>query len=218
MKILLCYSSNNLSNAIASAAIARCEKEDPKDFIIERFNLDKRSIRKYFNNDDIENKANIVYVFNDDLHRKHWDTFNLLQRQFKNLKIITYNKNLIYTPARVPGNTLKTKVHYLYDKIMYDMEVNFEQIPMYRVARSVNEIDMVHLHGFEANSPYAKRFMTEAHNCYHTKRGAREHLKERVYKSLDIKQKEIKRFEKRVRVLKDEMKMLQEEYHRVSVL
>lgn len=33
---------------------------------------------------------------------------------------------------------------------------------MYQVARSVNEINIVHLHGFEANSPYAKRFMTEA--------------------------------------------------------
>ena len=60
--------------------------------------------------------------------------------------------------------------------------------------------------------------MTEAHNCYHTKKEAREHLKERVYKSLDIKQKEIKRFEKRVKVLKGEMEILQEEYYRVSVL
>lgn len=218
MKILLCYSSNNLSNAIASAAIARYEKEEPKDFTIERFNLDKKSIRKYFNNDDIKNKANIVYVFNDDLHKKHWDTFNLLQQQFKNLKIITYNKNLIYIPARVPGNTLKTKVHYIYDKIMYDMEVNFEQIPMYRVARRVNEIEIVHLHGFEANSLYAKSWMTEAHNCYHTKKEAREHLKKRVYKSLNTKQKEIERLEKKVNDIQDEIEILQEEYYRVSVL
>lgn len=80
---------------------------------------------------------------------------------------------------------------------------------MYQVARSVNEINIVHLHGFEANSPYAKRFMTEARNCYHTKKEAREHLKERVYKLLDIKQKEIERLEKRVKILKGEMEILQ---------
>lgn len=101
---------------------------------------------------------------------------------------------------------------------MYDVEVDFEQIPMYRVARSVNEIDIVHLHGFEANSPYEKRFMTEASNCYYIKKEAREHLKERLYKSLDNKQKGIKRFEKRVKALKGEMEILQEEYCRMPVL
>lgn len=136
-------------------------------------------------------------MFNDDLHKKHWDIFNLLQQQFKNLKIITYSKNLIYIPARVPGNTLKTKVHYIYDKIMYDMEVNFEQISMYQVARRVNEIDIVHLHGFEANSPYAKSFMTEAHNCYHTKKEAREHLKKEYINHLTLNKRKSKDLRKK---------------------
>lgn len=216
MKILVCYSSNNLSNAIASATMDKYEKKNTSEFELERFNINKKSLRKYLTNEDL-NKPEVIYVFSDDL-QKNWDAFELMRRENKNIKFITYNKNILYKPVRQPGNTLKTRVYHLYDKILYDMENSFEKVPMYRVARSVNEIDIVHLHGFEANSPYAKRFMTEAHNCYHTKKEAKEHLKERVYKSLDIKQKEIERFEKRVKVLKDEMEILQEEYHRVSVL
>ena len=44
---------------------------------------------------------------------------------------------------------------------------------MYRVARNANEIDIVHLYGFEANSSYSKKYMAEFHNCYHTKKEGR---------------------------------------------
>lgn len=45
-----------------------------------------------------------------------------------------------------------------------------------------------------------------------------EHMKQRLYTSLDRKYNEIERLKKKLNDIQDEMKMLQEEYHRVSVL
>ncbi|HHT98049.1 MAG TPA: hypothetical protein GXZ90_09185 [Clostridiales bacterium] len=213
MKILICYSSNILSNAIASSTMDKHEKNSDKQFELERLNISKRSLSKYLNNE--KNKPEIIYVLENDL-QKYYDKFETLKKENKEIKLITYNKKVKYKPVRQPGNTLKTVVYYLYDKILYDMENNFEKVPMYRVARNANEIDIVRLYGFEANSTYAKRFMYEANNCYKTKEEAKNHLKQRVQRSIEIKEEEINRLTIKTNNVEYEIKELQREYYRIS--
>lgn len=214
MKILVCYSSNSLSNAIASATMDKYEKKNTDEFELERFNINKKSLRKHLNNENVS-KPEAIYVFSDDL-QKNWDTFELMRKENKEIKLITYNKNILYKPVRQPGNTLKTRVYYLYDKILYDMENSFEKVPMYRVARNANEIDIVRLYGFEANSTYAKRFMYEANNCYKTKEEAKNHLKQRIQRLIEIKEEEINRLTIKTNNVEYEIKELQREYYRIS--
>lgn len=172
MKALICYSSNQFSNAVSSATIDKYKKENPKDIKIEQFNLEKKNIKKYFLNEDIS-KPEVIYVFYR-VFNKFEDTLTFIQKEF-NVKIIVYKTNIVYEPVR--RHSLETKVYYLYDKILYDMENNFEKVQMYQVARNVNKIDIVELYNFEANSDYAKKYMIESHNCYHTLDEAKEHVK-----------------------------------------
>lgn len=213
MKILICYSSNTLSNAIASSTMDKHEKNSDKQFELERLNISKRSLSKYLNNE--KNKPEIIYVLENDL-QKYYDKFETLKKENKEIKLITYNKKVKYKPIRQPGNTLKTRVYYLYDKILYDMENSFEKVPMYRVARNANEIDIVRLYGFEANSSYSKKYMAESHNCYHTKEEAKNHLKQRIQRSIEIKEEEINRLTIKTNNVEYEIKELQREYYRIS--
>lgn len=208
MKILICYNSHNESNSIASATMAEYKKENPKNFKLESFNLDKRNLLKYLSNEKIKNKPEVIYIFTEGYD------FKLLGEKF-NVKFIPYKKNIIYKTIRQPGNTWKTKKYYLYEKILYDMEANFEKTEMYRVSITSNEINVVQLHGFEANSPYAKHNMNEAQNCYHSKNEAKEHLAQRMYRIIDLKQKECNELKKKVNIIENEMKILQEECSRV---
>ena len=138
--IIICYTPHKASHRIASSTMAKFEKERPENLLFHFLNLRKINLIKFINKNEFDKL--IVYIHENEA-KNIPNTLDKLKAL--NIKVMFYNNSSWHIPQRVPGNTLKTNVYYLYDKILAEYAHNFELTKAFKVDFWTKEISRIEI-------------------------------------------------------------------------
>lgn len=203
-KAILCFNSNNSSNHIISSTINKLEVNPITELTVERKNIDRINVIKYLTKKQKENDLPyVLYIYDN---KKNELVISKITKEFPEVKIEIYTNELIYTPQRVPGNKLKTRVYLLADRMALDYENDYVKLNVYKVSTRNKTINEEKRSAFDMQHPRGNSY-----KCYLSKDEAVKALKsymnscENIYASKIVQlNAEIKEQEEKLTELKKE--------------
>lgn len=135
-KAIICYHSNEMSNSQASSTISKLEVNPINGLTVERKNIDKINFIKHLRKLKEKNELPIavyVYHYNGRSNAKNNLLIENIEKEFPEINIEIYNNELVYVPARVPGNKLKTRVYILEERMRSDYINKYAKLDVYKV-------------------------------------------------------------------------------------
>ena len=135
-KAIICYHSNEMSNSIASSTISKLEIIPIKGLTVERKNIDKINFIKHLRKLKEINELPIavyIYKYNGRSNQRNNLLIEKIEKEFPEVNIEIYTIDLIYTPERVAGNKLKTRVYLLESRMRSDFLNDYVKLNVYKL-------------------------------------------------------------------------------------